>query len=559
MATRHPKGARWTVNELRNLPLEWAGDSISDGDGLNGELRVNGRNAMTIRWRYAFKWEGKVKRFDCGFWPDTDLAEIRRIRDEARLKLRDGVNPAELRRAERVQAQAEVRSVLAAEAERQADAKTNNDLSDAWLQDGVKRSDDNLGLHRQLNKHVRPFIGEKLVSQTSEHDIRALLRVIVDRGMNRSAVTVRHDLAQMYHWAEKRQPWRRLLAEGNPIDLVQIETIVSKDYDVNYACDRVLSNPELLELRDLFAAMDREASAMTRFDVYQAVWQTPILQLARQWGISDRGLSKACERRNIPTPPRGYWQRLAQGAAPVPTPLPDPEWNPWVDLVRSQRGLPKRHQCAIWLCLLTTCRIGELLLAEKKHVDLEKGEWFIPKENSKATRGKRRDFMVFLSPQAKAQFAKLFEMASASQWVFPSPDKDDGPVGVDAVTRQVSDRQLMFKTLTKKPNKRILDNSLVLAGGDNGEWTPHDLRRTSATTMQRLRIPNDVIDRCQNHVLGGPTVRRHYLLYDYADEKRGAWEKLGAHVDAMLKSKGSDGRKPASALSIRVPITPSLL
>lgn len=535
MATRHPKSARWTVNELRNLPVDWAGDELSDGEGLSGEIRVSGRGDVTVRWRYAFKWEGKVKRFDCGFWPETDLAEIRRTRDEARLKLRDGVNPAEQRRAERVQAQSEVRIVLAAEAERLADAKTNNDLMDAWLLDGVKRSDDNLGLQRQLNKHVRPHIGHKLVAETSEQDLRALLRLIVERGANRTAVTVRHDLAQMYHWAEKRQPWRRLLAEGNPIDLVEIATIVSKDYDINYACERVLSDAELTELRDIFVSMDRDASAMSRREVYDLVWQTPILQLARQLGVSDRGLSKACERQGIPTPPRGYWQRLAQGAAAAPAPLPDPDWNPWVDLVRAQRGLPKKYQCAIWLCLLTTCRIGELLLAERKHIDLDKGEWFIPKENSKATRGKRRDFMVFLSPQARKQFEKLFEMAGNSRWVFPSPDKEDGPINGQAVTRQVSDRQLMFKKLTRKPKNRVFDNSLVLAAGDNGEWTPHDLRRTSATTMQRLGVPNDLIDRCQNHVLGGPAVRRHYLLYDFADEKRAAWEKLGARVDQLLK------------------------
>ena len=45
-------------------------------------------------------------------------------------------------------------------------------------------------------------------------------------GANRLAVAVRNDLAQMYHWAEKRQPWRRLLAEGNPIDVVDIKTVV---------------------------------------------------------------------------------------------------------------------------------------------------------------------------------------------------------------------------------------------------------------------------------------------------------------------------------------------
>ena len=30
----------------------------------------------------------------------------------------------------------------------------------------------------------------------------------------------------------------------------------------------------------------------------------------------------------------------------------------------------------------------------------------------------------------------------------------------------------------------------------------------------------DVIDRCQNHVLAGSRVRRHYLKHDYADEAK---------------------------------------
>ncbi|MDY0746909.1 tyrosine-type recombinase/integrase [Paucibacter sp. R3-3] len=552
MATRRPKGSRWTVTELRNVPTDWAGDTLGDGDGLTGEVRVSSRAEVTIRWRYAFKWEGKVKRLDCGFWPAVDLAGIRRTRDEARLKLREGINPSEHRQAERIQAQQEVKVTLAAEALRQADAKINNDLIDAWLQDGVKRSDGNLGLRQLLDKNVRPVIGTKLVAETTEHDLRVLLKVIVGRGANRMAVAVRNDLAQMYHWAEKRQPWRRLLAEGNPIDLVDIKTVVSPGYDIDYARERVLSVDELTELRDIFAAMGKDAATLTRKDLYELVWHTPIMRLAHQLGISDRGLSKICERRSIPTPSRGHWHRVALQTAAAPTPLPEPDWNPWVDLVRSQRGLSTKYQCAVWLCLLTTCRIGELLLTEKKHINFEKGEWFIPKENSKSTRGRRRDFMVFLSPQAAEQFKVLFEMAGDSRWVFPSPDKEDGPIGEKALTMQVGDRQLMFKQLSRKPKKRVLDNSLVLSGGENGEWTPHDLRRTSATTMQRLGIPADLIDRCQNHLLGGPKVRRHYLLYDFADEKRAAWVKLGEHVDAILRAKlgvaHSSGVTASSAL-----------
>ena len=54
--------------------------------------------------------------------------------------------------------------------------------------------------------------------------------------------------------------------------------------------------------------------------------------------------------------------------------------------------------------------------------------------------------------------------------------------------------------------RRRSDAPLVLAGGKNGAWTPHDLRRTGATMMQALGISLELIDRCQNHVLAGSKV-----------------------------------------------------
>jgi hypothetical protein len=43
-----------------------------------------------------------------------------------------------------------------------------------------------------------------------------------------------------------------------------------------------------------------------------------------------------------------------------------------------------------------------------------------------------------------------------------------------------------------------------------------------------VSVTLDIIDRCQNHVLPGFRVRRHYLHHDYRDEKTDAWHKLGA-------------------------------
>ena len=66
------------------------------------------------------------------------------------------------------------------------------------------------------------------------------------------------------------------------------------------------------------------------------------------------------------------------------------------------------------------------------------------------------------------------------------------------------------------------------------------MRRTGATMMQALEVSLDVIDRCQNHVLAGSRVRRHYLHYDYAQEKKRAWDLLGERLQEIFNTSPQD-------------------
>lgn len=303
----------------------------------------------------------------------------------------------------------------------------------------------------------------------TEHDVRAVLRALVDRGVNRTAVVARNSLTQMFAWAQKRQPWRKLMAEGNPMDLIEIEKIVARDYDLDNQSDRVLAPVEIVELRDLLLRAEKEYA------------NAPNKRIARQ-------------------------------------------------------PLEKTTQRAIWIMLSTMCRVGELSMARWADVDLDAGEWFIPKENVK---GSLADMRIYLSSFALAEFRQLHTLTGHTDWCFPSyGDKDH--IDTKSITKQIGDRQAMFKKAKdgKAPSlkKRRLDDTLVLAGGRNGPWTPHDLRRTGATMMQALGVPLDTIDRCQNHVLKGSKTRRHYLHHDYAPEKREAWRLLSVRLCEILQA-----------------------
>ena len=63
-------------------------------------------------------------------------------------------------------------------------------------------------------------------------------------------------------------------------------------------------------------------STFTRQQLYELVWQRPVRTLAKELGVSDVGLAKACRRANIPLPGLGYWAKLAAGHRLTRIPLP---------------------------------------------------------------------------------------------------------------------------------------------------------------------------------------------------------------------------------------------
>lgn len=85
--------------EIRALKPEARVYKRTDERRLYLEVHPNGSKL----WRFKFTHLGKDKRIALGRYPEVGLADARRKRDEAREKLRDGVDPgAERKRAKLV-------------------------------------------------------------------------------------------------------------------------------------------------------------------------------------------------------------------------------------------------------------------------------------------------------------------------------------------------------------------------------------------------------------------------------------------------------------------------
>lgn len=305
---------------------------IADGGGLFLRILPTGHKS----WMLVYGFNGKRRKLALGNAADVSLAKAREAASEERSRIASGADPRVAMMLREAEQAAQREALIAEEIQRRREASTLNDMFDAWLENGVQRSDDNAELRRTFEKDILPRLGGKPVRGITDIELRdALRKVGRGRGRGRTAERMLSEIRQMYRWAIKRQPWKALLSEGNPAELVETKQVVPSGYEPVIR-ERVLKPAEIRELRDIFA---------TTLAQYES----------------------AENRRS------------------------------------ADRPLQRETQLALWLCLGTACRIGELLMARWEHIDLEAGTWFVPRENTKT----RVDWQVYLSDFALGHFKEL--------------------------------------------------------------------------------------------------------------------------------------------------------
>jgi|TARA_B110000971_G_scaffold218425_1_gene257156 integrase len=178
---------------------------------------------------------------------------------------------------------------------------------------------------------------------------------------------------------------------------------------------------------------------------------------------------------------------------------------------------------ALWVMLSTCCRVGEVSKAEWADVNLEAKTWRIPPDNSKNA----KEHTIILSEFAVRQFEILKTLSDESPWVLPARWTDKH-VYVKSITKQVGDRQRGDKE--PMSCRSVNTTALMLTGG---KWTPHDLRRTGATTMGDLGIRPDVIEKCLNHKEQN-ALKRIYQRQVLKAEQEEAWRLLGERIELLL-------------------------
>jgi integrase len=91
----------------------------------------------------------------------------------------------------------------------------------------------------------------------------------------------------------------------------------------------------------------------------------------------------------------------------------------------------------------------------------------------------------------------------------------------------------------KRKDRSYSERVLSRAVRENAEhfgiahFTPHDLRRTAASFMTKLRVPRLHVEKVLNHSTGD--IAEVYDRHDYLPEKRKALERWASHLRGILK------------------------
>jgi integrase len=184
--------------------------------------------------------------------------------------------------------------------------------------------------------------------------------------------------------------------------------------------------------------------------------------------------------------------------------------------------------------LLTAARSGEVVSMKWSDLELSRAVWTQPEtKNHKVHVVPLPPAAVRLLEGRKAKQAKSKNRGKkASPYVFHNPRNPDEPM----------------KWLQKAAG-RVRKHAVLDDGKKVNDFRPHDLRRTVATRLAEMGVPDAVLKMILNHSLGSD-ITGVYNQYKYFEERRQALEAWATKLEKIvrgLKEVGPEKVKKAVA------------
>ncbi|MEI1632429.1 tyrosine-type recombinase/integrase, partial [Escherichia coli] len=159
---------------------------LADGAGLYLEVVPSGSRY----WRMKYRFNGKEKRMAFGVYPAVSLAQARALRDEAKKKLAEGIDPSFAKKEEKLVRDVQLNNTFQAVALEWHGTKVSR-WSEGYAPDIIEA----------FNKDIFPYIGQQPVNEIKPLVLLNVLRRMESRGATEKAKKVRQRCSEVFRYA----------------------------------------------------------------------------------------------------------------------------------------------------------------------------------------------------------------------------------------------------------------------------------------------------------------------------------------------------------------------
>ncbi|GKK92192.1 TPA: tyrosine-type recombinase/integrase [Klebsiella pneumoniae] len=159
---------------------------LADGAGLYLEVVPSGSRY----WRMKYRFNGKEKRLAFGVYPAVSLAQARALRDEAKKKLAEGIDPSFAKKEEKLVRDVQLNNTFQAVALEWHGTKVSR-WSEGYASDIIEA----------FNKDIFPYIGQQPVNEIKPLVLLNVLRRMESRGATEKAKKVRQRCSEVFRYA----------------------------------------------------------------------------------------------------------------------------------------------------------------------------------------------------------------------------------------------------------------------------------------------------------------------------------------------------------------------
>jgi len=175
-----------TDTRIKNIKPTDKAQTLFDGGGLYLEITTTGSKL----WRMKYRFNGKAVLLALGAYPTVTLQEARERREEAKKLLANGVNPAEVKKAQKAAGKE-----LAANNFEAIAREWFSREKESWV---ANHSDK---IIKRLERDVFPFLGSRPVAEITAPEVLAVTRRVEATGAIETAHRIKSDISRVIRYA----------------------------------------------------------------------------------------------------------------------------------------------------------------------------------------------------------------------------------------------------------------------------------------------------------------------------------------------------------------------